>query len=180
MIIVCVPLFTLSSLAQWQSIGNVDTIKRDPGGLTISSGHAKIQIQVISPDVIRIRLSTSGQFQQDSSWAVISQVLGDHSFVVAETTDEIKLSTSLLRVQVKKAPCRIAFLDTSGTVINQDEPSKGICWTSNGEVAVWKTLPQGELYYGFGEKAGSLLKNGKMMSMWNTDKIGRASCRERV
>ncbi|MBI1806327.1 MAG: DUF4968 domain-containing protein [Ignavibacteria bacterium] len=157
------------SFGQWRSLGAVDGFEKSKNGLIISARPAQIQITVLSPDVIRVRVSTDGHFQPDSSWAVIRQTLGNQSFSVTETKNELKLSTTRLIVRINRAPCRMIFCDTLGTVINQDEPSKGICWASPGEVGVWKTMPENELYYGFGEKAGSLLKNGKMMSMWNSD-----------
>jgi alpha-glucosidase len=113
-------------------------------------------------------MSKDGSFLPDSSWAVISHPVSTPEFKLLDKPEEIILTTARVVVHVKKHPCRISFNDKFGNVILQDEPSKGMEW-SGSEVAVWKTMPSNEQYYGFGEKAGMLDRRGLAMSMWNTD-----------
>jgi alpha-glucosidase len=165
-------LFTLFifhlSVAQWTSIGNVDKVDKTSDGIIISAKSAKVQVSILSADVIRVRLSKDGNFLPDSSWAVVQRTLGSKAFSFTDTNDEVRLTTSTMEVRIQKSPCRFSFYDSNGNLINQDEPSKGMAWSGN-EVQVWKTMPQDETYYGFGEKAGGLERKWKAMSMWNSD-----------
>lgn len=162
-------LFCLfSTFAQWTSIGNVDKVEKLSDGILISATPAKVHVTILSPDVIRIRMSNDGNFLPDSSWAVIQNNLGSKDFRYTESTEEITLFTSALEVRIQKSPCRISFYDVNGNLINQDEPSKGMAWAGN-EIQVWKTMPFDETYFGFGEKAGGLERKWKAMSMWNSD-----------
>src|SRR5207237_6092334 len=80
----------------------------------------------------------------------------------------ISIRTSAMTIRIARKPCRISFLRTDGSIINEDDPALGMEW-SGDEVAVWKTMPQDEHYYGFGEKAGKLERRSTMMSNWNSD-----------
>ena len=154
--------------SQWKSIGTIDGIERRENGILLSANPAKVQITVLSPNVIRVRMSKDGAFLPDSSWAIVQRVLGNSHYEMKNSYKEIILSTLALSVKIQKSPCRISFYDTSGTLINTDDPLKGMSWAGS-EVAVWKTMPSDEQYFGFGEKAGMLGRRGTSMTMWNSD-----------
>ena len=168
MLLNVVPLLPQRSIAQWNSLGSVAGVTKTENGLVLDVPPASVRISVLAPDVIRIRMSKNGTFLPDSSWAVINTSLGSSAFTLIDSPSTVMLKTSSVSVKVDKKPCRISFLDNSGTVINQDEPSKGMSWSGN-EIAAWKTMPEDEKYFGFGEKAGSLNRKWKSMSNWNSD-----------
>jgi len=157
-----------ASIAQWSSIGNIEGLKKNNHGITLSVKPAIIEISILAPDVFRIRMSKDGYFLPDSSWAVIEKTLGDQTFNVHETDKAVFIVTVKLTLKIKRSPCRFEFYDMQGSLINQDDPSKGMAWSGN-EICVWKTMPADEYYFGLGEKAGALQKKGKSYSMWNTD-----------
>ena len=163
---------------QWQSVGNVDSYgSRNGNEITVRAGGSLLQINVLADDLFRIQFTPAmapatgnpGQREDaDYSWAVVKS---DWPPLKAEITDspgEITVSTSELTLVVKKKPLRLAFLDKSGAIINQDDPGKGIAWSS-AEVRVWKVMPGSEHYYGFGEKAGQFDRRNSHMTMWNSD-----------
>ncbi len=154
--------------AQWISIGNVTAVERTNDGALISASQARIRLTVVSPAVIRVRMSATGTFLPDSSWSVVERRIGSQAFNLTESADEIALTTSTLTCRVKRFPCRLAFYDAGNSLLNQDDPAKGMGW-SGKQIAVWKTMPPDEQYFGFGEKAGALNRKWKMMSMWNSD-----------
>lgn len=71
-------------------------------------------------------------------------------------------------VKISKSPCRVAIYDKSMKLINSDDESFGVSF-DNGDVRCFKKLVEGESFYGLGEKTGSLRKNGKELTLWNTD-----------
>ena len=154
--------------SQWRSIGPVTGVDSAAHGLLISADPAKILLAVLAPDIVRIRMSPDGNFSPDSSWSVVDRNPGDSRFTLRETPHAVELATSRLKVRVERSPCRISFYDSAGTLLNEDDPAKGMGWSGN-EKACWKRMPADESYFGFGEKAGPLGKKWKSMSMWNSD-----------
>lgn len=159
----------VTAYAQWQSVGDVAgfTTPR-PGEFLIDAGAAKLRVNVLAADVFRIRLAPSGRFTPDASWAVIKTDWPQVETSVREDTGLLKISTSDVTVEIRKHPLRIAFLDSRGIIINQDDPRKGMAWNGD-EVRVWKSMPGDEYYIGFGEKAGRMQRRGTHMTMWNSD-----------
>ncbi len=166
-----ITLFTFHfspSFAQWQSPGSVDSFSSDKNEITIKAGKSILNVRVLAPDLMRVRLAPNGVFQPDMSWAVVKWDWETPDVRVKDFGDEINISTSEISLVINKKPLRLKFLDKSGNVINEDEPSKGVGW-SGSEVRVWKMIPIGERYYGFGEKAGSFERSATHATMWNSD-----------
>jgi alpha-glucosidase len=154
--------------AQWQSVGTVKAFETFENGIMVDIPPSKLQITVISSDVIRIRLAKDGIFLSDKSWSVIQSKLGENSFAVTDLPNAIHLKTKQLDVTINKSPCRLSFYNLNGNLINRDDSIKGMAFAGK-QVTVWKDMPTDEFYFGLGEKAGSLEKRGKSYSMWNTD-----------
>ncbi|HLF20205.1 MAG TPA: hypothetical protein VI704_05410, partial [Bacteroidota bacterium] len=153
---------------QWTSVGNITDFEKENDGIIITAPPAKIHVKILAPNVLRIRMSKDSTFLPDSSWAVVNRDLGAKAYTLTDSKVELILSTSEVQLKVRKSPMRLAFYDSKGSLIHQDESSKGMAW-SGTQVAVWKTMPQDEQYFGFGEKAGALQRKWKTMSMWNSD-----------
>ncbi len=166
----CVTLLVSSSLiAQWSTVGPVDSVvEKGPQKVMVRAGHGVLQAEVLADDVVRIRFAPGGGLSRDFSWAVMQTQLPAVPTDVRETASEIRLSTKRVTCVLRKKPLRLRFLDQDGNVVNEDDSLKGISWCGS-EVRVWKTMPRGERYYGFGEKAGLLERGGHHMTMWNSD-----------
>lgn len=161
-------LFPQAALPQWRSIGAITRVDTTAEGLLISADPAKVRISVLAPDVVRIRMSRDGSFRPDSSWAVVRRDLGDSRFTLTDSPGALELATSKLKLRIGRSPCRLTFYDAAGNPCSEDDSAKGMSWSGN-EIACWKTMPPDEFYFGFGEKAGSLGRKWKSMSMWNSD-----------
>jgi alpha-glucosidase len=161
-------LFLTLGFSQWQSIGTVGRFEKTPTGIILNAEPAIVRISVIQPDLIRIRMTKDGLFTPDSSWAVIALSNPTPEFTLDETAPEIILKTSKLSLHISKSPCRFSFYDAAGNLLNTDELTKGMSWAGS-EIAVWKQIQPEELFFGFGEKAGSFQKNGRALTMWNYD-----------
>ncbi len=168
-------LFSLPVHAQWQSIGNIDAVLTDrPGELTLRSGRALVQIRLLEQDIVQVRCAPSGTFAPGASRAVLRAPGLAAGVRMRKDARSLSMATARVQVVVGRRPLRISVLDSAGAVITQDDPARGMAW-SGDEVRVWKTRPQGERYYGFGEKAGSLERTETAMTMWNTDIPGYAA-----
>src|SRR5205085_2734741 len=70
--------------------------------------------------------------------------------------------------RIHKSPLLIDFLREAGDILVADDPDLPMAW-ENGQVRVWKKMPQDEGYYGLGDKAGPMNRRDRAFTMWNTD-----------
>src|SRR5512144_3062446 len=94
--------------SQWKSIGNVDAVEERADGILLTANPAKVQVTVLSPDVIRVRMVKDGTFLPDSSWAIVQRTLGNTQYTLKNTEHGLVLSTSTLSVKISKSPCRFS------------------------------------------------------------------------
>ncbi len=155
--------------AQWQSIGTILQSFKTDNGYVFFEEKQKVEVSILAPDVVRVHvLPNDFKDRPDNSWAVVNTDIGDKTFKVQDMENIIVLSTSALEIRIVRTPFRITFFDKKGHVINDDDPDKGMARSGN-DVAVWKKMPADEIYYGLGEKAGSMYLKGKSYSFWNSD-----------
>ncbi len=161
--------FSSIALGQWNSIGDVSSFKAlSTREIEFVAENAKVRLTVLTDGIVRVRMTHQVDFAPDSSWAVIEKHWPDTHPEIVDKPEKVTISAGQLSIVVSKRPLRISFLDNQGTVLNADHPSKGMAW-SGKEVRVWKTMPENEFYFGFGEKAGRLQKKFTSMTMWNSD-----------
>ncbi len=156
--------------ASWQSIGDVKQVVKLADGVELVSDAAHVRVTVFRDGIVRVRLAPAGAFPKDSSWAVIEDA-HPPSFQLVETGESVRLVTSRMTVDIRKSPILISFLDPSGRVLSADARHRPMAWDGTS-VRVWKTMPDGEFYYGLGDKAGPINRRGRAFSMWNTDAFG--------
>lgn len=162
-------LVATGSNSQWQSIGNVDRlVSHDAHALTLQAGPAIVEVRLLAEGIAHVRMSPSGKFGPDESWAVINTSFPLPSGRFLETDSSYQLEGKRLGVIVMKRPLRIRFLDSTGAPFAADDAAKGMAW-SGREIRVWKSMPLDEHYYGFGEKAGLLDRRNTACTMWNSD-----------
>jgi alpha-glucosidase len=183
-ILCLLPLAVATVSAQWQSIGNVDSYVTANGNeCVLRAGKAVVQIRVLAPDLVRVRCFpptmhvAPDHLPPSSSWAVAKTdwVLTPIEF--KDSPSSLVLTTAALRVVAAKKPLRITFTTLDGAVINADHPSKGMAWALptagapkvGTEIRVWKSMPEDELYYGFGERSGAFMRKSTHMTNWNSD-----------
>jgi alpha-glucosidase len=159
----------IPALAQWKGVGPMAAQTPGHNQITFANREANVVIQVLAPDLMRVRMSVGKAAGPDYSWAVIKTdwPAVDVKFSGDQKTRIIK--TSALEARVRLSPFQVSFYDPSGRLISGDSREMG--W--DGErVRSWKSMPVDEHYFGLGEKAGPLDKRGHAYVMWNTDPAG--------
>ena len=158
--------------AKQKFLGKVTGYNNYGKGLTLNCTNAKVNLSILSPDLIRIRLDPGGRFLENRSWAVIKKEedWGKVDYNLAEGEDRIEIKTSKLKISINKSPCVISFYDENNDLISGDyQPMQWRRSKEGFEVKCTKHMPYDEHYYGFGEKTGKLDKRRSSMTMWNTD-----------
>ena len=160
----------------WRAAGDVSAVKRQADGvvLTLSSG-ARVAVTFRDLEVVRVRLAPRGAFERDLSYAVEPKDRKTVKATVAETRDEVRISSlNGTTVVVRRRPFLVTVLDGAGRVVVEDDPARPASFDpETGAVETSKRRVEWETYYGLGEKAGpTISRDTQHFVMWNTDTYG--------
>jgi alpha-glucosidase len=128
----------------------------------------KLNIYILSDDLVRIRFTNKKNFEKDFSYAVIKNDFEINSCKVSEEKNKIIFTTNKLIIEVNKNPLRIIFKDLEENIISEDQNNFSIS-TFGDEITTYKSVSSNEKFFGLGEKTGNLNKKGSSFKMWNTD-----------
>ncbi|HAO14822.1 MAG TPA: glycosyl hydrolase [Tenacibaculum sp.] len=132
-----------------------------------------LQVTIIRGSIIRFRYATDNNFEKDFSYAISSDSVRGYGKLEIEEDDKMyRIITLKNIVEINKVDLRTSIYDISGKIICEDE--WGFHWEQSYEyggniVKMSKTAPQGECYYGLGDKAMHLNLKGKRVENWATD-----------
>ena len=159
-------------------VGDVTAINSLPYGVEVHAGGVLERVEALRPDVLRVRVSPDGAFQEDASWAVLPEARGGGILVhPAITPSEITFTTEALHVRIERSPLRLVIEDLAGHVVSEDAQGRPTEFTGKrdaqgGEFHVWKALRTDEHFFGLGDKTGPLDRRGEAFTNWNTDAFG--------
>ncbi len=157
---------SLTATKRSRSLGNLTEWKKSAIGVIGKTDHSSFKIEFYSPTIVRVHITQQNSFN-DFSYAVIASAK-DQPFEIEDTGSSLLLKTNSLQILVSKHPFHIAFKNSAGEVLNEDDPAFATRW--NGEqVSTYKKLQEGERFIGLGEKNGPLDKKGRGYINWNTD-----------
>ena len=132
-----------------------------------------LQITVLRGSVLRFRYATDNNFHNDFSYAISETgARGYSKLEVKEHNTYYEVITSRVVVKVVKDSLKTSIYDLKGNVICKDD--WGFHWEQSYEyggniVKMSKSAPQGECYYGLGDKPMHLNLKGKRVENWATD-----------
>lgn len=168
MALVCLGLFSTHLYGTYQFLGNVTAYQKEERGVLLTCGPNQLRVTVLAADLVQVRLARNNEWDNSASYAVIKMQWPAVEWKLAETTEALHITTPELLIQVRRTPCRLAFFDKSGNLINQDDEQLGMVW-DGPEVGCYKKLFDDEKFFGLGEKTGLLDKRGNEWVMWNSD-----------
>jgi alpha-glucosidase len=155
----------------WTNLGTVQAIEKSDRHILFHCGDPCLKISVIAANLIRVRVTPTGEFLQRRSWAVTQedeqwQVV---EFEVKEQADIVEITTQQLRVVVHRHPCRVECFDLTGKPFAEDV-NQGVGWRK-GAIAGWKKIADEEHFYGFGERTGLLDQIATTRTNWTLDAL---------
>jgi alpha-glucosidase len=106
-------ILVAQDITRLRKIGPVTSYTRTDKGLLLKcQDNSQVQLSVLAPDLVRVRVSFAKAIPtQDHSWAIAKESWQDVAWAAAETTNDITLSTSELKVVVHRSPLLIDFRD---------------------------------------------------------------------
>ncbi|AXT49644.1 DUF4968 domain-containing protein [Aquimarina sp. BL5] len=132
-----------------------------------------LQVTIIRGSVVRFRYATDNNFEKDFSYAISEKgVRGYSELEVKELENEYEITTKRIKIFIAKANIHVTIKDKEGNIICKDD--WGFHWEQSYEyggniVKMSKSAPQGECYYGLGDKPMHLNLKGKRIENWATD-----------
>ena len=137
-----------------------------------SDGDARVEIVVVTNEVIRVRLAPHSVFLEDFSYAVPKLEHKVIDFALTEDENEYCVSTNAVNCHIRKADFLISFSDIEGHVTNSDAAQ--MHWEENVKfggyyVFCTKVCHEEESFFGLGDKPTEFNLRGKRLKNWNTD-----------
>ncbi|MCX2575566.1 glycoside hydrolase family 31 protein [Pedobacter sandarakinus] len=156
-----------------QYLGSVEKVKKEGNRFYFSDGDAKVEVRVVSDDIIRVRLAPHGVFLDDFSYAVPEVDQKVSVFKMQEHEDHYTVSTHAVTCKIEKANFHISFSDNITNLVMVDE-ANSMHWEENVDFggyyiyATKKCNPE-ENFFGLGDKSGNFNLRGRRFENWNTD-----------
>jgi alpha-glucosidase len=156
---------------RWLTPKAVQSIHQDADGIYFQCGISCLKINVLAANLIRVRMSPTGEFLNRRSWAV---ALDDAEwekipFTVQETPETFEIKTDLLRVEIKRQNAGITCFDQANRPFAEDA-DMGMGWRM-GAVAGWKRIAADEHFYGFGQRTRFLDQRSEVKTNWTVDAL---------
>jgi alpha-glucosidase len=137
-----------------------------------TDGDAKVEVVVITDEIIRVRLAPHGVFLEEFSYAVPKLEHKAAEFTLYENEDEFRVATKSINCHIRKKDFFISFSDISNHVTSTD--AVPMHWEENVKfggyyVFCTKTCSPDESFFGLGDKPTEFNLRGKRLKNWNTD-----------
>ena len=152
-------------------------------GFMAQLDHEKIRVDVVTANLLRIKISRAGVFDETPSFALAINPLAqaaaldlDRAFAVEAGDGVITVTTSQLRLAVATNPfswtlTRIGGQDAAGRSLDGTLVASSVGGYSilNNDWRIARTAGKTDAVYGLGEKTGKQNRRGRDFHLWNTD-----------
>ncbi len=151
----------------------LETYRATRLGLEAEGSGARLQIDVVSDQILHLRASPDGQFSPRRSWAVTppEEAFPGADFSLQESAESLSLVTAAFDLTIEQPTGRLSFSNRSGQVFCADREGAARIEEEGAlpGVTLSKRIEPGEHFFGFGERTGGLDKLGRKMTHWNSD-----------
>jgi alpha-glucosidase len=154
----------------------VDAVEETERGLTARLHGEQLRLEVLRDDVLRIKISRGGRFDETPTHAVCVDPLADPVDITVERADGVvRLRTGGLVASVHLDPFRLDVHRPDGSpVVESVQPYATLndAWELRR-----RCLPE-DAIYGLGEKGGPGNRRGRSYVLWNSDVLDPETLKE--
>jgi len=154
-------------------LGAVTALEQCERGLLLTVGEEKFRVDVIRADLLRLKISRSGAFDEMPTFAAAFELPEPVPFRVAENSEVITLETSRLKLVIWRAAFGLAAYRTDGSVVFEDVSApdgRSLGYLHiNDSFVLTRRIGRHDAIYGLGEKTGRFNRRGRNFILWNTD-----------
>ena len=152
----------------------VDSVTQTTAGILAKLDREQLRIDVVRADVLRIKISRGGVFDESPTFAVcVDPLASPADFQVVQDEERVQLITTACTASLWLDPFRIDIHRSDGSpVIETAQDAEGRYWayaTLNDSFTVRRRCRQEDAIFGLGEKAGRHNRKGRDFTMWNID-----------
>jgi alpha-glucosidase len=162
---------------------HVDAVEETERGLLAELHGEQLRVDLVSDDVVRLKISRGGVFDEAPTFAVSGDpVATPVTFDVERGDGVVRLRTTDMVVSVGLAPFRLDVHRADGSpVLETGLDDEGQPWayaTLNDAFTFRRRCRPEDAIYGLGEKTGRLDRKGRDFTLWNTDILDPHAVRE--
>ncbi|NDJ86618.1 MAG: DUF5110 domain-containing protein [Chloroflexi bacterium] len=140
------------------------------GGVVAQTQNASIELRLIRPNLLAVRVRSDGTFPERHSYALDPEFDPMPPPInIEDVASGIQLDAGAMRVHLDRQTGQLTITLPNGQVASQDAAG-GLAWNAAG-VSWTRHLPVGERCHGLGERATGLNLRGRLFTLWNTDFI---------
>lgn len=155
------------------SLGAVAAVERIERGARLRLDEEWVRVEVLRPDVLRIKISKAGAFDEAPTFAACFELPPPVPFDLAESGETITLTTTAVILRINRAPFRMECRRADGTLVFRDKSqpdgtSLGYQFFNDSFIVTRCCEPR-DGFYGLGEKTGGLNRRGRDLALWNCD-----------
>jgi alpha-glucosidase len=161
----------------------VSSVSETDRGIEADVHGERFRVEVCRPDVVRLRMSRGGAFDDKPTYAVCVDPLAAAVTWRAEPGEQVwRVITDELTVSVWVDPFRVDVHRADGSpVLESAADDEGRYWTYATLNDSWTTrraCGPDDAFFGLGEKGGRLDRRGRDFTMWNTDVLNEHATEE--
>jgi alpha-glucosidase len=154
-------------------LGNVCSATRSERGLLLQIGEERLRVDVLRPDILRLKISQAGKFDENPTFAASFAMPAAVPFEIDETEQALTLTTECLRLVISTKPFGLDAYRRDGSVIFQDDRdaaghARGYLQL-NDSFIITRRIGAHDSIYGLGQKACRFDRRGRNFVLWNTD-----------
>jgi alpha-glucosidase len=154
-------------------LGTVENVFADGNKFFFGDGRARVEVRVVSDEIIRVRLAPHSVFLDEFSYAVPVVDQKVTTFKLEELEDSYAVSTNTITCKIRKADFHISFVENLSQMV-MSEDAVAMHWEENADfggyyVYATKKCQQEENFFGLGDKSGNMNLRGRQFQNWNTD-----------
>ena len=154
-------LFPIAIRAQWNPLNPVQSVRKDPDGVTLLLEKGALEFQVCTDSLLRVRYSAQHEFPKVAEYVVIKTAWPATPFSISESAEYVTLTTAKLKLVVTKKDSSIIFYDAAGKKLTQENDRRLTSTEVNSEKTfhlerftnMWDTQ---EAFYGLGQHQGGV------------------------
>jgi alpha-glucosidase len=155
-----------------QSLGQIKKVEQAGQVILLHDVNARLEVTVISENIVRMRVAPHGTFLPDFSYARKESEFNALNPNWAEEEDHFALLLPDFTLEISKEDMATRFVTTAGLVLAED--LAGPNWEDNtefgGQYVHWqRAIAPNECFYGLGDKASDLNLAGHRFTLWSTD-----------
>ena len=154
-------------------LSGVQQVVADGNKFFFADGSARVEVRVVSDEIIRIRLAPHGVFLDDFSYAVPVVDQKVTTFKLTEHEEHYAVATNTVTCNIRKSDFFISFTENQTQMV-MSEDAVPMHWEENTEfggyyVYATKKCQTEENFFGLGDKSGNMNLRGRKFQNWNTD-----------